>query len=103
MFWFWGDAPRLSVDAQKVIRLLAAGSILKAHRSLGGAKEHRIHPLHGQDIEVSAETMDQLKRGRLIDSNMKFPAAAYLLTPRGRQVAASLVETATLPLGSRGF
>ena len=103
LFARFGEAPKLSPEAEQVLRLLAGGSVLKAHRSLDGAKEHRIHPLHGPEIDASAEAVDQLKRGRLIDSNKKFPTAVYLLTQKGAQVAASLVETAALPLGSRRF
>lgn len=95
--------PKLSAEAEQVLGLLATGGVLKAHRSLDGEKSYRMHPLSGEAIRVSAAAMDALKRRRLIDSNMKFPAAAYVLTERGRQAAASLVETTSLPLGSRGF
>lgn len=81
----------LTTAAQDVVRRLAEGWTLKAHRHLDGRKEYLIHPLAaGSPQAVSVETVRQLQRRRLISSNMKFPAAAYLLTERGQAIAAQL-------------
>lgn len=93
----------LSSEAKQVLRLLAAGGTLKAHRGLNGDKAIRLHPLVGPAVEVSDDAMGQLKQRRLIDSNMKFPAATYLLTAQGRRVASSLSDQAALPLSAAQF
>ncbi len=82
---------KLSVEAEQVIARLAQGWALKSHRYLDGRKEHRLHPLGEGAVQPVAErTVRQLERRRLIHSNMKFPAANYLLTERGQAVAAEL-------------
>lgn len=91
---FWGDQS-LSAEAKQALCLLAAGGTLKAHRSLDGEKAIWLLPLNGSAIEVSDATMDQLKRRRLLHSNMKFPAATYLLTDKGRRAASLLTGQET--------
>lgn len=82
---------RLTTAAQDVVRRLAEGWTLKAHRHLNGQKEYLLHPLgEGSPQVVVVETVRQLQKRRLISSNMKFPAATYLLTERGQAVAARL-------------
>jgi hypothetical protein len=87
---FW-RTDTLSAEAEQVIRLLAAGGTLKAHRSVDGEKVARLHPLSGPSVDVSPAAMNQLKQNRLLDSNMKFPAATYLLTQKGKDLAAKLI------------
>lgn len=82
---------RLNPEAEDVIARLAEGWTLKSHRYLDGRKEYRLHPLGaGEAISVAEETVRQLQQKRLIHSNMKFPAATYLLTERGEAVASKL-------------
>ncbi len=88
---FW-RSEALSAEAEQVIRLMATGGTLKAHRSVDGEKAARLHPLYGPSIDVSPTAMVQLKQHRLLDSNMKFPAATYLLTPKGKALAAELAD-----------
>ncbi|MDT8305919.1 MAG: hypothetical protein RRC07_08290 [Anaerolineae bacterium] len=81
----------LTTEAQDVVRRLAEGWTLKSHRHLDGRKECLLHPLGAASAQpVPMETVRQLQQHRLIDSNMKFPAATYLLTERGRAMAAQL-------------
>jgi DNA-binding HxlR family transcriptional regulator len=85
---------KLSPEAENVIVQLAEGWTLKAHRYLDGRKEYRLHSLGDAAPQaVMARTVRQLQRRRLIHSNMKFPAASYLLTERGQAVAARLGST----------
>jgi hypothetical protein len=73
----------LNAEQQKILSAMRDGATLKAHRTLDGEKTHLLHPLAGPPVPVSSAAMDALKRRGLIASNMKFPAAAYLLTERG--------------------
>lgn len=92
---------RLTTDAHAVIKRLASGWTLKAHRHLDGRKEYRLHPLGNGDAQVVAgQTVKELQQHRLISSNMKFPAATYLLTERGQAFAGNTEEG---PLTSRNW
>lgn len=66
-----------------LLRALRDGATLKVHRTLDGEKVHRLHPLEGEPVPVDRDLVDQLVRAGLIVSNMKFPAATYLLTEEG--------------------
>jgi hypothetical protein len=79
---------------------LAAGSTLKAHRTVEGAKIYRLHSLHGAATEeIAPADVEALQRRGLVESNMKFPAAVFLLTERG----AALVGSPLWPVGPRRF
>jgi hypothetical protein len=65
------------------------GATLKAHRTLDGEKTHRLHPLNGEPEPVDAADVAALRELGLIASNMKFPAAVYMLTERGVEEAQS--------------
>ena len=103
MFTIWGRWLRLSRAEQTLLRSLAAGATLKVHRDLDGGKVHRLHPLDEPAQPVNDGVVNGLKRRRLIDSNMKFPAATYLLTEKGRRAAAKLTDVEHLPLASRSY
>lgn len=77
---------------QHILRAMLAGATLKAHRDLDGAKTHRLHPLVGPPELVDRATVESLRQHGLIASNMKFPAATYVLTERG-VTAASQSQT----------
>lgn len=82
---------KLRAAEQAAVRLLAQGWTLKSHRRLDGEKSYRLHPLDGGATQdVTAETVRALVDAGLIDSNKKFPAATYLLTERGKALAAEL-------------
>jgi hypothetical protein len=70
---------------------LYQGDALKDHRYLDGKKLYRLHPLDGPPQTVRRTTVEALRRRGLVESNKKFPAATYLLTPAGRALAATLV------------
>jgi len=93
----------LSAKERSLLCALAAGATLKVHRDLDGHKVHLLHPLDGPAQSVDDDVVSGLVRRGLIDSNMKFPAATYLLTEKGGQVAASLADDDSLPLSSRSY
>ncbi len=68
---------------------MLAGATLKAHRTVDGTKTHMLHPLDGPAEPVDRAAVETLKQHGLIASNMKFPAATYVLTERGVTAAAS--------------
>lgn len=88
-----------------ILRSLAAGWTLKAHRTLDGEKNYRLHPLADAPPQpVEQETVESLRDRALLDSNKKFPAATYLLTDKGRQALVELGEDVeNLPLTARGW
>ena len=95
----------MTPSERQVLRAIAAGWTLKAHRELDGAKIYRLHPLDDSSPqEVEQTTVEFLRREGLIDSNKKFPAATYLLTEKGQQVVTELGEDAgDLPLSAKGW
>ncbi len=59
---------------------IRAGDVLKVHRTLDGAKQHRLHRLNGGPAcHVEEADVDALIAAGHIASNMKFPAATYVL------------------------
>ena len=62
-----------------------------------------MHPLDGPPQTVDKAVVDSLKRRQLIDSNKKFPAATYLLTDRGKEMAITLTETKTRPVSAKNY
>jgi hypothetical protein len=82
---------RLSRQQKRVLRTLAEGWTLKSHRYLSGVKVYRLHALDGRSQIVPRRVIAALREGGLLFSNQKFPAATYLLTPKGRQAAAQLI------------
>ena len=69
----------------RVLRAIAGGWTLKAHRYLDGGKEYRLHPLQGPSETVAPNLVEALVDQGLIDSNKKFPAATFWLTATGQQ------------------
>jgi uncharacterized protein YjhX (UPF0386 family) len=96
-------AMKLSKPQQQVLRALLQGSTLKSHRYLDGSKIHQLHPLDGPAETIPRTVVDTLKRHRLIHSNQKFPSATYLLTEKGKKLAATLAESKTQPLSARKY
>ncbi len=81
---------------------LAQGATLKVHRTVDGDKNYVLHPLHGTACkELTATAVAALVKKRLIVSNMKFPAATFLLTEQGMNVVATWGIAAGAPLTSR--
>ncbi|MDW8327194.1 MAG: hypothetical protein RMK99_11545 [Anaerolineales bacterium] len=86
---------RLKAEHKRLLRALAEGHTLKAHRDIEGHKEFRLHFSDGRPSEpVERRHPEELVEAGLIDSNKKFPAATFWLTERGRAVAAELLQEA---------
>lgn len=94
---------KLSPGEEAVLRAMAQGGTLKTHRTMDGEKLPRLHPLDAPAHDVDPAVVDSLKRRKLIRSNMKFPAATYLLTDRGRAAASGLGDPDDDPLGPRNY
>ena len=77
----------LTGEQGRVLRAMASGWTLKAHRDLEGGKIYRLHPLDGEAKVVRAELVQELVARGLLDSNKKFPAATFWLTEPGRRAA----------------
>jgi hypothetical protein len=75
---------RLTAEQRTLLRAMANGSTLKAHRYLDGTKEYRLHPLDRPAEIVERSVVEVLQEHGLIDSNKKFPAATFWLTEAGR-------------------
>lgn len=75
---------RLNAQQRSLLAAVAAGDVLKVHRTVDGEKVYRLHPLDGApEVEIAPRDVEMLLRQGLIDSNMKFPAATFLITPKG--------------------
>ncbi len=73
----------LSAAAKQILLALQVGASLKAHRTVDGVKQHKVHPLQGDAFMVPASAVRELEKRAWLRSNMKFPAATYLLTQAG--------------------
>lgn len=95
---------RLS-DAQRALLIaLQAGERLQVHRTLDGAKLYRLHTHDGNATEaVAPDVVDSLVRTGLIESNMKFPAATFLLTDKGLAAVQAITGSEQAPVGPRKF
>ena len=80
---------RVSTTQRQVLHLIAEGWTLKAHRYLDGRKVYQLHSLSGDSRSVRAATVEALVGAGLLDSNKKFPAATFWLTPAGRALLAT--------------
>ncbi len=67
------------------MQAIAAGRTLKVQRDLDGRKLYQLHSLDGRTEAVEAQTVASLVARGLIDSNKKFPAATFWLTPLGQR------------------
>lgn len=81
--FFLGRRNRPLPAGRHILRAMLNGATLKAHRTLDGEKTYTLHPLDGPDQIVDRAAVEILKQRGLIASNMKFPAATYVLTERG--------------------
>ena len=83
----------LSPAHKTVLLGLANGCSLKSHRYLDGTKIYQLHPLDRPTEIIERTIVESLYDQGLIDSNQKFPAAAYWLTEKGRQLVTTLNAT----------
>ncbi len=90
---------RLGEGEKAILAALVRGCRLRSHRYLDGVKVYRLHRLDDDaGEEVPAAVVERLRERGLIAGNMKFPAATYLLTAPGEQIAAALVADPLRPL-----
>jgi hypothetical protein len=76
----------LSEVQQQLLESVAQGDVLKVHRTMDGDKQFRLHALDGSAVQdVSSADVEMLVGMNLVGSNMKFPAATFLLTEAGAQ------------------
>ncbi|MBN2470476.1 MAG: hypothetical protein JXN59_07115 [Anaerolineae bacterium] len=81
---------QLSTEAQTILAMMVAGAQLKSHRYLDGTKYYRLHPLDAPPADVKKSSVEALLKQGMVTSNQKFPAATYMLTAKGRQLAQTL-------------
>ena len=95
---------RLTTQQWRILSALAGGLNLKSHRQLDGTKYYRLHSQSGASIApVPARDVERLRALGLIASNMKFPAATYLLTDKGLELATRQGNVRSVPLTSLRF
>jgi hypothetical protein len=87
---------KLTPERRHVLEALSQGCTLKAHRTVDGAKTHLLHPLEGAPVVVDTAVVTWLADHDFIRSNMKFPAATYLLTEQGLAVLRSPADPTNL-------
>lgn len=73
----------LTPHQRHILQAMRNGATLKIHRTLDGEKVHRLHPLDGEPATVERDVVESLVALDLIQSNLKFPAATYVLTESG--------------------
>lgn len=87
----------------QVLVALQEGQHLKVHRTPDGIKRYRLHRVDGSVAEeVNASVAGRLERSGLIESNMKFPVATFLLTEKGNAAAFRITGSRQKPTGPRG-
>lgn len=92
----------LSNDEKRVLAALLQGAYLKAHRSLDGEKVHKLHYSENGQIEIIADAIvERLLKRNYLCSNMKFPAATYVLTEVGKAKGLAFVKNAFSPVTSQ--
>lgn len=104
MWRSWDKSNQLSSEPQQLLRALANGDTLKAHRQLDGSKVYRLHSLDGKVATVApAPAVEDLLARGLVASNLKFPAAVLLLTEKGVALAATQRASGSRPVGPRQY
>lgn len=89
----------MSMEEKRLLSALVQGAQLKAHRYLDGKKVHRLHWSDTEKTETVADSVvERLLQREFVSSNMKFPAATYMLTETGRKKGSSLVTWALSPV-----
>ncbi len=94
----------LTREQEKLLAAIHLGSQLKVHRSLDGEKIYQLHANDNHVIQsVSGAAVRLLERQGYLKSNMKFPAATFLLTEKGSNEAMRQTGRATNQVGPRNF
>ena len=96
----WWRKGRAAAETALLTALLG-GAVLKAHRDLDGTKIHKLYHSDQPPTIVNEPTVRRLEQQQLIQSNLKFPAATYLLTEQGATLARVLAGGQGAPLTVR--
>lgn len=94
---------RLGSEQKRILCALGQGWALKSHRYLDGTKVYRLHSPAGAGETVAASAVAGLQQRRLLQNNHKFPAGTFLLTDKGRALAARLARQEVMALGARHY
>jgi hypothetical protein len=97
-------ADRLTPEQSRVLVALLHGSCLRVHRTPDGDKVFRLAaPDNACSEEIPGSVASALEQQGLVASNMKFPAATFLLTEKGQGLVTTWGDDAVLPLGPRNY
>ena len=94
---------RSGQEEKRILGAVGQGWTLKSHRYLDGRKVYRLHSPAGAWETVAAGAVARLQQRRLLQANHKFPAGTFLLTDKGRTLAARLARQEVLALGARNY
>jgi hypothetical protein len=98
-----GAKDELEPAQAALLTKLQQGAVLKVHRTVDGDKVYRLHQAGAPDQEIEAALVAALTDRGLLQSNMKFPAATFLLTDKGVAVARQLSGATGAPMGPRNY
>jgi parvulin-like peptidyl-prolyl isomerase len=98
-----GAKDELEPAQAALLMKLQQGAVLKVHRTVDGDKVYRLHQTGAPDQEIAAALVATLTDRNLLQSNMKFPAATFLLTDKGVAVARQLSSATVEPTGPRNY
>ena len=94
---------KLAGEQAALLVSLQQGAVLKVHRTLDGDKVYRLQQNDAPAQEIEATLVAALTDRSLVQSNMKFPAATFLLTDKGVAVAMQLSGATVKPTGPRNY
>ena len=94
---------KLTGEQAALLVSLQQGAVLKVQRTLDGDKVYRLQQNDAPAQEIEATLVAALTDRSLVQSNMKFPAATFLLTDKGVAVAMQLSGATVEPTGPRNY
>ena len=98
-----GAKDELEPAQAALLTKLQQGGVLKVHRTADGDKVYRLHEAGALDREIEETLVAALTDRSLVQSNLKFPAATFLLTDKGVAVAMQLSGATVEPTGPRNY
>ena len=94
----------LTREQERLLAAIHLGNHLKVHRSIDGEKLYCLHTTdNGVSEPVRGDTVRLLERQGFVTSNMKFPAATFMLTKKGTQAAVQYTGCTVSTIGPRNF